>query len=113
MNSEDAMASPTEGIHDGLEDFEVEDKMPQTLTFTGPIDTLPDEPCPTPSKSVDEFIEQLLECKPLTENEIRFLCERLKEILEKESNVQPVRSPVTVAGDVHGQFYDLLELFRI
>jgi len=62
---------------------------------------------------VDQFIEQLLDCKPLTENQIKFLCERLSEILEKESNVQPVTCPVTVAGDVHGQFYDVLELFRI
>lgn len=36
-----------------------------------------------------------------------------REIFLKESNVQPVSCPVTVVGDVHGQFYDLLELFRI
>ena len=31
-----------------------------------------------------------------------------REILMEESNVQPVRCPVTVCGDIHGQFVSII-----
>uniref|UniRef100_A0A2K5HYI2 Serine/threonine-protein phosphatase n=1 Tax=Colobus angolensis palliatus TaxID=336983 RepID=A0A2K5HYI2_COLAP len=65
------------------------------------------------TKELDQWIEQLNECKQLSESQVKSLCEKGKEILTKESNVQEVRCPVTVCGDVHGQFHDLMELFRI
>ena len=52
----------------------------------------------------------------LPPNENYFICSthiQAKEILQQESNVQPVQAPVTICGDIHGQFYDLAELFRI
>ena len=44
---------------------------------------------------------------------VRRLCDKAKEILVKENNVTKADSPVTICGDIHGQFYDLLELFKI
>jgi len=43
-----------------------------------------------------------MDYKPIPEHEVKALCEKAKEILAKESNVQPVRCPVTVCGDIHG-----------
>lgn len=65
------------------------------------------------NKDLDQWIEQLMECKQLTESQVKQLCDKARDILTNESNVQDVKCPVTVCGDVHGQFHDLMELFRI
>ena len=54
-----------------------------------------------------------MHCKPLTEVEAKDLCDKVKEILIEEANVQLVDAPVSVCGDVHGQFFDVLELLRV
>jgi serine/threonine-protein phosphatase 2A catalytic subunit len=62
---------------------------------------------------VDGWLEHLFACRPLPEGQVKALCAKAKEVLGAESNVQAVESPVTVCGDVHGQFHDLIELFRV
>ena len=62
---------------------------------------------------LDKQIQQVLYEKELTKKEVRILCEKAREILQEESNLLHVRVPVTVCGDVHGQFYDLKVLLEI
>ena len=49
----------------------------------------------------------------LSETAMRILCSKSKELFAKESTCVAVHRPVTVVGDIHGQIYDLLELFNI
>ena len=62
--------------------------------------------------NLDECIEQLRNCHPLKECQVKALCDKAKEILKKETNVQVVKTPVTVCGDINGQFWDLMELLK-
>ena len=62
---------------------------------------------------LDRQIELLRKCEIITESEVRQLCSKAREILVEEGNVQKVYAPVTICGDIHGQFYDLKELFRV
>eukprot|EP00033_Pygsuia_biforma_P001079 GCRY01001228.1.p1 GENE.GCRY01001228.1~~GCRY01001228.1.p1 ORF type:complete len:307 (+),score=46.04 GCRY01001228.1:180-1100(+) len=62
---------------------------------------------------IDAQIEQVMQCKYLSETEVEELCDKAREIFIEESNVHPVSVPVTIIGDIHGQFYDLLEIFKI
>mmetsp|Transcript_18954 Transcript_18954/g.29618 ORF Transcript_18954/g.29618 Transcript_18954/m.29618 type:complete len:236 (-) Transcript_18954:436-1143(-) len=62
---------------------------------------------------LDGWIAKVRACEYLPENDLKLLCQMVKDLLVEESNVQPVQAPVTVCGDIHGQFYDLLELFKV
>jgi len=62
---------------------------------------------------IDKYIEKLRNCEVIKESEVKSICNKVKEILKEEPNVYKIDAPVTICGDIHGQFFDLLELFKV
>lgn len=73
----------------------------------------------SPTSSVadlDYCLEQLMEYSPpriLPNTVIHQLCHQLKSMLLSTPNIMKIQSPITVVGDIHGQYHDLLEIFKI
>jgi serine/threonine-protein phosphatase 4 catalytic subunit len=65
------------------------------------------------SIDTDKWMEKLQDCQIIKESDVKALCAKAKEILSEESNVQKIPAPCTIVGDIHGQFHDLIELFRV
>jgi len=63
--------------------------------------------------ALDKQIEELKECKPLSEAEVEVLCQKAREVLMDEPNVLTVAPPIIICGDIHAQYHDLIEIFRI
>ncbi|GFE52630.1 serine threonine phosphatase PP2A catalytic subunit [Babesia ovis] len=62
---------------------------------------------------LEATIDRIFNSETIPEQAVLKLCNRAKEILAAESNLISVSAPITVVGDIHGQLYDLKELFRI
>jgi serine/threonine-protein phosphatase 6 catalytic subunit len=63
--------------------------------------------------NVDACIETLKGGECVNEKELKQLCQYVSALLMEESNVQPVLSPVTIVGDLHGQFFDFINLLKV
>ena len=63
--------------------------------------------------NLDGCIETLKAGEIVSEHSLKLLCQFVAELLMEESNVQPVVSPVTIVGDLHGQVFDLLNLLNV
>ncbi|CAD8078250.1 unnamed protein product [Paramecium sonneborni] len=61
---------------------------------------------------IDKQLEILRNGRYLNERDTHTICEYAKEILIEEPNVILATTPIIVCGDIHGQFFDLLELFK-
>jgi hypothetical protein len=59
----------------------------------------------------DVWLEEILKCQYLPENDMKILCEKVKELLMEESNIQPVQSPVTVCGGMYKKTHEMYRLW--
>jgi len=62
---------------------------------------------------LDRWIDAIRKGNRLEENEIVMLYDKLSEVLYQESTLLVLPLPITICGDIHGQLYDLFELFRV
>lgn len=49
----------------------------------------------------------------MTEEQALFILDGATKILKAEPNLLEMDAPITVCGDVHGQYYDLMKLFEV
>lgn len=57
--------------------------------------------------NINEILERIKKEEVIPEAQVRSLCKKIQEVFLGESNLEPVPSPITLVGDVHGQFYDV------
>jgi serine/threonine-protein phosphatase 4 catalytic subunit len=62
---------------------------------------------------LDRTIDRLRRCELIPESDIKDICMKARYLLLGDDNVLCLSSPLTLCGDIHAQFFDLLELFRV
>lgn len=60
---------------------------------------------------IDQLISTIERGEPVPEPSLSALLTKVIEVLYGENNVLELSSPITICGDIHGQLYDLFELF--
>ena len=63
--------------------------------------------------NLDDILQKIRNDRgAVQERDLVKLLTKLEEVLLTENNVLELTSPITICGDIHGQLYDLFQLFN-
>jgi hypothetical protein len=62
-------------------------------------------------RSIEELFEQAWEGKLLTQYEIKWVMQKMIEVLVKEPNVKYLNSGITLVGDIHGYIISIINIY--
>lgn len=62
-------------------------------------------------KDLDAVLKHIEAGQHLDEKCAVMLLQKIKEVLYEEPNLLVLHAPITICGDIHGQLYDLFEIF--
>ena len=71
----------------------------------------PFENKPMSQRLKNEQIKLISESNLLSEEELKYLCNKSMEIFMQESSFLELTAPIIICGDIHGQYRDLIRLF--
>lgn len=63
--------------------------------------------------NIELILEHIKNNRKIEESELTILFKKSIDIFYQEGTLLDLSSPISVCGDVHGQFYDVLNLFKI
>ncbi|CAF0917451.1 unnamed protein product, partial [Didymodactylos carnosus] len=81
------------------------------LTINDLFDTTPTLPNSKPR--LDILKDHLLQEGRLTEEAALLIIEKGETLLRHENTLIDLEAPITICGDIHGQFYDLMKLIEV
>jgi len=89
-------------IEEGNEDIDIDEIIKKLYPF---------ENKPMSQRLKNEQIKLVSESNLLSEEELKYLCNKSIEIFMQESSFLELTAPIIICGDIHGQYRDLIRLF--